>query len=69
MSTGHRALTQSPAETPTYRLGIIAGRLAAFCVHPFAAWPVLSIGWRMAVLTTYAASAFFIVLSALLLTA
>ena len=69
MSSRNDALTQFPAETGGYAMSIIVGRLTAFCIHPLVAWPVLSIWWRMAVLTLYAGASFLIVLSGLLLTA
>ena len=45
---------------------IVVGRTLAACVHPFAAWRVLSSSWRSLMLTAYAAAGYVIVLSMLL---
>lgn len=49
-----------------YRPEILIGRTLAACVHPFAAWQLLSLYWRVWILVAYAAIGFFAVLSALL---
>jgi hypothetical protein len=44
---------------------IVVGRAAAACVHPLAAWQVLSASWRFLVLTVYTVTSFLTVLSVL----
>jgi hypothetical protein len=51
---------------PSYCPEIVLGRMLAACAHPFAAWQLLSISWRVSMLAAYAAIGFFTVLSALL---
>ena len=51
---------------PSYRPEIVLGRMLAACAHPFAAWRLLSVSWRVSMLAAYAAMGFFTVLSALL---
>jgi hypothetical protein len=48
---------------------IMLGRTMAFCVHPLAAWQLLSTSWRLWILTVYAGTAYIVVLGALILTA
>jgi hypothetical protein len=50
-------------------LAIMLGRTVAFCVHPLAAWQLLSTSWRLWILTVYAGTAYVVVLGALILTA
>ena len=40
------------------RLELLVGRTLAFCVHPLAAWPLLSKSWRLLILTAYAAAGY-----------
>jgi hypothetical protein len=49
-----------------YRPEILIGRTLAACVHPFAAWQLLSLSWRVWMLVAYAAIGFFTVLTVLL---
>jgi hypothetical protein len=48
-------------------LELFIGRGLAFCVHPMAAWRVLSSPGRAAVVAAYAGAAYVTVLSVLLL--
>jgi hypothetical protein len=68
MSSRDRALADFLPERSLYSFDLLLGRLLAFCVHPVAAWRVLTPFWRFAILTIYAAAGFLIVLTALLLT-
>jgi len=68
MSSRDRALADFLPERSLYSFDLLLGRLLAFCVHPIAAWRVLTPFWRFAILTIYAAAGFLIVLTALLLT-
>ena len=69
MLSSDRALAHFSPEPPTLSPGIVLGRTLAFCVHPIAAWQVLSAPWRLLILSIYALAAFVLVLSALLLAA
>ena len=51
---------------PTLVPAIILGRTAAACVHPFAAWRLLSVSWRVLMLIAYVAASYTVVLSTLL---
>lgn len=66
MSSSHRDLPQFRPEVTTF--AILLGRILAFCVHPFAAWQVLPVAWRWAIVALYVAAAFVTVLSVLLIT-
>lgn len=41
------------------------GRTLAVCVHPYAAWSLLSNSWRLLMLTAYAAASYVVVLAVL----
>jgi hypothetical protein len=69
MSSSDRALEQFRPEAPADYREILLGRTLAFCLHPLLAWQFLSPSWRALILTIYAATGFFAVLSALFLTA
>jgi hypothetical protein len=43
----------------------VFGRTLAACVHPFAAWRLLSTSWRLLMLVAYAATSYVTVLAAL----
>jgi hypothetical protein len=49
-----------------YGGAVIVGRTAAACVHPIAAWRVISMSWRFLVLLAYVAASYVLVLTALL---
>ena len=51
----------------SYSPEIVLGRTVAACVHPFAAWRLLSTSWRLLMLAAYAATSYVTVLAALLL--
>jgi hypothetical protein len=44
----------------------VIGRTTAACVHPFVAWRVLSMSWRLLVLLEYAGVTYLLVLAALI---
>ena len=69
MSSRDRALAGFRPEQSLYPLDRLLGRILAFCVHPVAAWRVLTPWWRFAILTIYAAAGFLTVLAVLLLSA
>jgi hypothetical protein len=45
---------------------VMLGRTAAACVHPIAAWRVISTSWRFLVLLAYVAASYVLVLAGLL---
>jgi len=58
-----RSLTTFRTEKVTFE--ILLGRVLAVCVHPFAAWTLLSTSWRLVILTAFAAAGYVIVLGTL----
>jgi hypothetical protein len=60
--------TSSAWHRGAYRYGgaIILGRTAAACVHPIAAWRIISTSWRFLVLLAYVAASYVLVLTGLL---
>lgn len=48
------------------RTEIVAGRILAACIHPFAAWRILSISWKLVILAAYVVVGYLTVLSGLL---
>jgi hypothetical protein len=67
MSSSDHALRQFVPEAPTSSVKMISERKTAPYIHPFAAWELLSMWSRMLILAIYAAVAFVIVLTTLLL--
>jgi hypothetical protein len=67
MLSSDHALSEFVAEAPTSSVERISEPKTAPCIHPFAAWELLSTWSRMLILGTCAAAAFVIVLSTLLL--
>ena len=67
MSSRDRALADFLPERSLYSFDLLFGRILAFCVHPIAAWRVLTPWWRFAILTIYVAAGFAIGLATLLL--
>ena len=65
MSSRDRALADFHPERALYSWDLLLGRIFAFCVHPIAAWRVLTPWWRFAILTIYVAAGFVMVLGAL----
>jgi hypothetical protein len=45
----------------------VVGRAAAACVHPYAAWRVRPASVRVVIVSTYAATAYVVVLGVLLM--
>ena len=60
-----RVLRTFQSEQVTFE--IMLGRALAVCVHPFAAWTLLSTSWRMLILTAFAAEGYVIVFGARLM--
>jgi hypothetical protein len=59
-------MSRSAASLPSRdRAELLLGRTLAFCVHPVAAWPVLSKPWRALILTAYAAAGYILTFGAL----
>lgn len=54
-------------ERPSSALEILAGRILAFCAHPFAAWRVLPPSGRALIVSGYLAAGYVTVLAALLI--
>jgi hypothetical protein len=52
-------------QRPSTPVEILVGRSLAVCVHPYAAWPLLSNGGRAFVFAAYAAAGYAVVLGAL----
>ena len=67
MLSSDQVLSEFVAEAPTSSVERISERKIAPRIHPFAAWELLSTWSRMLILGIYAAAAFIIVLSTLLL--
>ena len=55
----------SRSSTSTHKLAILAGRLAAACAHPYAAWRVLPKSSRVGIVSTYAIVGYVAVLGTL----
>ena len=66
MTPGTNLAYLSGMAQPTLVPAIILGRTAAACVHPFAAWRLLSMSWRVLMLIAYVAASYAVVLSTLL---
>lgn len=67
MLSSDHVLSEFAAEAPTSSVERISEQKIPPHIHPFAAWEMLSTWSRILILGTYAAAAFIIVLSTLLL--
>jgi hypothetical protein len=65
VSATHQSTRSGWRGQKSYSPEIVLGRTLAACIHPFAAWRLLSTSWRLLMLAAYAATSYVTVLAAL----